>query len=189
MHVAVIGAGRVGATVGGRWEDAGHEVVYGLRNPSKKEGAVSIPQALKGVEAVLLAIPGDAVVDFVQQHGKELEATVVIDATNNFRAPAMNCWAEIAPAVPRARLYRAFNEYGWDVLANPTIGGEQADLFYCGPEGPGKDEVERLIVDAGLRPVWIGGPDAAEVIDGVLRLWFTLSRTRGRRIAFKLLAD
>jgi hypothetical protein len=35
----------------------------------------------------------------------------------------------------------------------------------------------------------VGGTDAVETIDGVLRLWFTLSRTRGRRIAFKLISD
>jgi len=44
-------------------------------------------------------------------------------------------------------------------------------------------------LDAGLRPVWVGGADQADTIDGVLRLWYTLSRARGRRIAFKLISD
>ena len=39
------------------------------------------------------------------------------------------------------------------------------------------------------RPIRVGGPDQVEVVDGVLRLWFTLAQSRGRRIAFKLISD
>src|SRR5215471_851847 len=125
MRVAVIGAGNIGGTLGGKWEAAGHTVVYGLRDPSKKAGAKTTQQAIDGAEAVLLAIPGDAVVDFVREHAKELDGKVVIDATNNFRAPAMNSWPECAPIIPDAFLYRAFNSYGFDILAAPQVGGEQ----------------------------------------------------------------
>jgi 8-hydroxy-5-deazaflavin:NADPH oxidoreductase len=185
MKIAVIGAGRIGGTIGGRWEAAGHEVVYGLREPSKKNGAKPIAEALKPADAVLLAIPGNAVSQFAREHAKELDAKVVIDATNNFGGASMHSWSEMSAAIPKARLYRAFNTYGWDVFENPSIGGEVPDLFYAGPD----DEIERLIVDAGLRPVRVGGTDTVDVVDGVLRLWFTLARHRGRRIAFRLIAD
>jgi hypothetical protein len=189
MRIGVIGAGKIGGTLGGRWEAAGHEVTYGLRDPSKKKAAQTIAAALEGAEAVLLAIPGAAVVDFAREHARVLDAKIVIDATNNFGAPKMDSWSELTAIVPGARLYRAFNSYGWDVFANPTVGGEQADLFYCGQEGQGNAVVERLVSDAGLAPVWVGGPDAVGVVDGVLRLWFTLSQHRGRRIALRLISD
>ena len=189
MKIAVIGAGKIGGTIGGKWESAGHEVTYGLRDASKKPGAKPIDQALKGAEAVLLAVPGGALTRLVHDQAKELDGKVVIDATNNFGAESMNAWSEVASAIPHAHLYRAFNSLGWDVFANPVLSGEQADLFYAGPEGESKTAVEKLVSDAGLRPVWVGGTDQADTIDGVLRLWFTLSRTRGRRIAFKLISD
>jgi 8-hydroxy-5-deazaflavin:NADPH oxidoreductase len=189
MRIAVIGAGRVGGTIGGKWEAAGHEVVYGLRETSKKTGAKPIAEALRSADIVLLAIPGAAVVQLAQEHAKELDGKLVIDATNNFPGPSMNSWSEISAALPKAKLYRAFNSYGFDVFAEPTLGGERADLFYAGPEGESQKEVEQLITDVGLGPVWVGGPDTVEVVDGVLRLWFTLARHRGRRIAFKLIAD
>lgn len=189
MRIAVIGAGKIGGTLGGRWEAAGHEVLYGLRDLSRKEGGRSIADALKGGEAVLLAIPGAAVVDLAREHAKALDGKVVIDATNNFRAPSMHSWSELSSLLPRASLYRAFNSYGWDVFANPSLGGEQPDLFYAGPDGPGQEATEKLIADAGLRPIRVGGTDAADVVDGVLRLWFTLAQSRGRRIAFKLISD
>jgi predicted dinucleotide-binding enzyme len=189
MKIAVIGAGRIGGTIGGKWESAGHEVTYGLREPSKKPGARAIDQALEGAQVVLLAVPGGALTQFVRDHARDLNGKIIIDATNNFGGESMNAWSEVATVVPKAHLYRAFNSLGWDVLANPILGGEQADLFYAGPEGETRAAVEELISDAGLRPVWVGGTDAVDTIDGVLRLWFTLSRTRGRRIAFKLISD
>ena len=189
MKITIIGAGKIGGTIGGKWEAAGHEVVYGLRDPAKKEGAKPIDQALIGSEVVLLALPASALVEFVHQHAKDLDGKLLIDATNNFGAPSFNSWPEIGAAVPSARLYRAFNSLGWELFANPVLGGVQADLFYAGPEGPDKEAVETLISDVGMRPIWVGGADAAGVVDGVLRLWATLSRTRGRRIAFKLISD
>lgn len=189
MKIAVIGAGKIGGTIGGKWEAAGHEVIYGLREPGKKKGARSIAQALKPADVVLLAIPGAAVAHFAEEHGKDLDGKVVIDATNAFGGPAAHSWPQISSAAPEAQLYRAFNTYGWDVFANPSIGGEQPDLFYAGPEGAGEKKVEQLISDLGLRPVRVGGTDAVDVVDGVLRLWFTLAQSRGRRIAFRLLSD
>ena len=186
MRIAVIGAGRLGGTIGRSWKKAGHEVVYGLRDPDKHEGARSFSECLKPAEIVLLAIPGNAVVGFAREHARDLDGKVVIDATNNFGNPGgMNAWPELSEALPRARLYRAFNEYGWEVFANPTLGGEKPDLFYAGPG----DEIEGLISDAGLNPVRVGGTEAVAVVDGVLRLWYTLSQSRGRRIAFRLLSD
>ena len=189
MKVAVVGAGRIGGTLGGRWEAAGHEVMYGLRDPSSKPGAKSIAAALGSADIVLLAIPGNATVQFSRDHAKQLDGKVVIDATNNFGGASMNSWSEISALLPKSKLYRAFNSYGFDVFMEPSVGGERPDLFYAGPEGESQKSVEQLVSDVGLVPVWVGGPEAVDVVDGVLRLWFTLSRHRGRRIAFRLIAD
>ena len=189
MKIAVIGAGNIGGTVGAAWEKAGHEVTYGLRDPSKKKGAKPIDAAIADAEVVLLAVPGAALVDFVLEHKQGLDGKVLIDATNNFRAPSANSWPEVSKIVPDAHLYRAFNSLGADVFAKPVFGGEKADLFYAGPEGAANEKVERLIEDAGLRPIRVGGTEQVDVVDGVLRLWFTLAQSRGRRIAFKLISD
>ena len=189
MRVAVIGAGNIGGTIGGMWEKAGHEVAYGLRDPSKKKGAKSMADSLSGAEAVLLAVPGGEVVNFVRDRAKDLDGKMVIDATNDFQAASFNSWDELSTLVPKAHLYRAFNSLGWDVIANPVMGGTQVDLFYAGPDGTTKSAVEQLISDVGLRPIWVGGADQVGTVDGVLRLWYTLAGLRGRRIAFKLISD
>ena len=189
MKITVIGAGRIGGTIGTKWEAAGHAVVYGLRDPSKKAGAKAIAESLKGAEVVLLAVPAGALSEFVEEHARQLDGKTVIDATNNFGGETFHQWPALKAAIPKAHLYRAFNSLGWDVFAEPVIGGIQADLFYAGPEGASKHAVERLIEDVGLRPIWVGDSDHAETVDGVLRLWYTLSRTHGRHIAFKLITD
>ncbi len=113
----------------------------------------------------------------------------IIDATNNFGAPFMNNQATFAVQTPHAKAYRAFNSYGWDILENPTYRSVAADLFYCGPDGEERIKVEKLISDMGLNPVFLGGPDAVDIVDNVLKMRFTLatSRKMGRNIAFKLL--
>jgi hypothetical protein len=92
--------------------------------------------------------------------------------------------------VPTAQYFRAFNMYGWENFADPLYGGTPGDMFFCGPESPGKTQVEELITAVGLRPVYIGGPDQAGVLDGVLRLWAALAmgQKHGRHLAFKMLS-
>lgn len=71
----------------------------------------------------------------------------------------------------------------------PRFDGTPADLFYSGPPSH-QQSVEALIEAVGLRPVWVGdGPDAADVLDGLTRLWFTLAlqQGRGRHLAFRML--
>jgi predicted dinucleotide-binding enzyme len=103
----------------------------------------------------------------------------------------MNAADLVAEAAPTAAYFRAFNTLGWEVLDSPVVGGTRADMFFCGPDGPPRVAVEQLIGDVGLRPVWIGGPEAADVVDGMLRLWLTIVMKQGhsRRLAFKLLDE
>jgi len=75
-----------------------------------------------------------------------------------------------------------------------VIDGVPADLPFCGPGGSAASAgdlgtVEKLISDVGLSPLWIGGLDAADTLDGVLRLWYALAvdRNLGRRLAFRAL--
>lgn len=121
--------------------------------------------------------------------GGALNGKLVFDATNNIGAPSINSIATIAGAAPQASVYRAFNIYGFENFAEPVFDGVQADLFYAGPDGGSRQRAESLIAEVGLNPVWLGGPEKAELIDQLLRIWFTLAfeQKRGRRMALKLL--
>ena len=119
--------------------------------------------------------------------GDVLDGRLVIDATNDpARAGRFHHLESYEARVPEARVYRAFNTLGWENFAEPAFGDERADLFYSGPDAEDRGVVERLVTDAGLRPIYVGsGHAAADVLDGVTRLYFALSRQYGRHLAFR----
>lgn len=200
MKVAVIGAGNIGGTIGRAWAASGHQVRFGVQSPSKYDdlaGAgvtvTTVSEAIEGADAVLFAVPGGAVSEIVAHVARALDGTIVLDATNNVGGDGeLNAHAAVAAAAPNASYYRAFNTLGWENFATPTYsGGERADLFYAGPDGPTRDTVDRLISDVGLHPVWVGGPEHVGTVDGVTRLWFALvmGRRMPRHTAFRVLTD
>lgn len=182
MKIAVIGTGKVGRTLGESLTVAGHDVGYGSRSP---EG--SVREALDGAEAVIVAIPGEAVAGFARDHADALAGKVVVDATNTFDGGPMHSAADFAALAPTARYARAFNALGWENFAEPVFGGVVADLFYSADEADSKT-VERLIADVGLNPVFLG-PGQYGLLDQLFMLWFTLVNTqgRGRHLALKVL--
>ncbi len=198
MRVAVIGSGNIGGTLGRAWDRAGHDVVFGVRDPAdpkvvallhdaRHATAAPLADAVQAAAAVLFAVPGAALAGVVEGLGASLASAVLIDASNNMAGGPMDGTATIQAAAPNAQVFRAFNSLGWENFAEPTFGGVPADLFYCGPDGDGDAVVTQLITDVGLRPVRVGGLDQVKVVDSVTPLWFALSRQRGRHLAFKLL--
>jgi len=185
--IAVIGAGNIGRTLGGKWAAAGHDVVYGVRSPGAT-GTAAVADAVADAEVVVLAVPGAAAKEVITSLGEALVGKVVIDATNDIQGGAgkLHALNELAEG---AHPVRAFNTLGWENFANPVFDGVTADLFYAAEEGAAKEVADRLITEVGLRPVWLGGVDAFDLVDSLTRLWFTLAfqRKLGRRLAFKML--
>jgi 8-hydroxy-5-deazaflavin:NADPH oxidoreductase len=188
MQIAVIGTGKIGTTLGEKWRQAGHDVVYGSRRPTTDgpDGApvVTVTAAIAGAEVVLFAIPGAAVAEVVSEHGAALDGKVVVDATNHMGAPVFNSRDVIVAAAPRARYVRAFNTLGWENFAEPLA---DADLFFAAdPEA--RPSAELLITAVGLRPVYLGGAEAAATVDSVLPLWFALVKQHGgnRKVALRV---
>ncbi|MFM8321869.1 MAG: NADPH-dependent F420 reductase [Chloroflexota bacterium] len=197
MKIAVIGAGNIGGTLGRAWA-ARHRVNFGVRSPQDSKydplravaEVMAAEQALEGAQAVLLALPGPAVAEFAAGCGAALEGRVVIDAANNVRSAEMNSLGALRAAAPGAHLARAFNSTGWENFAQPVLGGQPVDLFYCA-QPAAKPVLEQLIGELGLRPIYTGDLDTAPLLDNLTRLWFALAHVqgRGRRIAFKLQQD
>jgi len=201
MKIAIIGSGNIGGTLGAKWAAAGHAVVFGVRDAGSAKARAAlgaagerarvdkIAGAIADAEVVVLAVPGAAVAETVAAHGAALDGKLVIDTTNQFGAPVMNGIAAIAGAAPQAAIYRAFNSVGWENMAEPIVGGVQADLLYCGPDGAGRAAVEQLIAAVGLRPVRVGDLQQVALVDNLGALWSALvfGQGLGRRLAFKVL--
>ena len=135
-------------------------------------------------DVVILALPGAAVAELTGAHSDALAGKLVIDATNQMGAEVANARASLPPTV---RYARAFNTLGGENMADPVVGGEQADMFFSAPTGD-RDAVEAVISGVGLRPVYVGEDEEA-IIDALFQLWIALAlrQGRGRRLALRLL--
>lgn len=191
MRVAVIGTGFIGGTLGRALANAGHEVVFGSRSPADDQVAAGssasvagIPQAIDGADAVIVAIPAGAVAELVASVGGALDGRLVIDVTNRMGEATSNSRAALPGSV---RYARAFNTLGGENLADPDFGGVKADMFFSAEEGD-RGAVETLIEGVGLRPIYLG-PDQEAQVDSLFKLWIELAITqgRGRRLALHLL--
>lgn len=189
MNIAVIGRGNIGRTLARKWRAAGHDVVFGVREPGGDEGTASIAAAVDGAEVVLLAVPGAAAKELVAGLGEALASKIVVDATND--VSGLGKLHALDGLAAGAHPVRAFNTLGWENFAEPIVAGTRADLLYAAEDGHPRALAEQLIRDIGLEPIWLGGVEAFDVVDGVTRLWFTLvfQRGYGRRLAFKVLHE
>jgi predicted dinucleotide-binding enzyme len=182
--IAVIGRGNVGGTLGRAWSGAGHDVTFGGRDDATA--------AAVDAEVVVFAVPGSAMGAVLTSVAPALGGKVAIDATNDMQGSPPSSVHRITAAAPDALVFRAFNSVGWENMADPVLGGVQADLLYCGADDTRATEVvEGLIADVGFRPVRVGGLDELPAVDALLHLWFALAIRggRGRRLAFKVLTD
>jgi predicted dinucleotide-binding enzyme len=201
MNITVLGCGNIGSSIGGQWVRAGHNVTFGVRNTFDPEvqarvrslgpaaSVASTGEAVARGEVVLFAIPGGAMDETIAAQAQALDGKIIIDAANKIGQKPGHSLPTFAERTPAARVYRAFNTLGWENFADPHYGDQQADLFFCGPAGEARSVVQGLIADVGLRPVYVGGADQADVVDGLLRLWMALVRGQGlgRGVAFKML--
>lgn len=188
MDIGIIGGGNVGSTLGRAWSRAGHVVRIGSRAPSPRDAGGTYAEVARWAEVVVFAVPGAATGEIAASLGAALDGKVVIDASNRVGAPRLNSVAEIVAAAPGAHVYRAFSTVGWEVMAEPVLEGERADLFYCGPDAR-RQEMTSLIGDVGFRAVWMGDEDELETVDGLARAWFALALRRGlgRHLALRLI--
>jgi predicted dinucleotide-binding enzyme len=205
MKITIIGTGNIGAALGQGWVREGHEVIYGTRDTAAakvrallesltalggRAEVMPVAEAISAGQAVVFAIPGGAMDETITANSAQLDGKIVIDAGNNVGQAELNSLAAFAGHTPAVKYFRAFSNLGWENFTEPVIHGEQVDLFYCGDPGDAQSQVEGLITDLGLRPIYVGGREAVGAVDGLTRLWFALVFQRGysRHTAFKLLA-
>ena len=202
LRIAVLGAGNIGGTLGRKWVSAGYQVTFGVSDPKGKNAQAlrrelgdkvaigSVASALSNnPDVVVMAIPGATMDATIAQYANQLDGCTIIDTANKMGGGSMNSFATFQQHTPHARMYRAFNTLGWENFANPEFEGGPADLFFCGPDGDSRAEVEQLITTIGLRPTYLGGVEQVGLVDAIGTLWFALAigQHKGRHLAFKVL--
>ena len=172
MKIAVLGAGRVGSTLGRLWYAAGHDVTFAARHATRPRAlaaelgqrahAASVADAVAAADVVLVAVPGPAVTDVLQAAGP-LDGRVMIDAANSFGQQQVTL-RSLAGAFPQARWARAFNSLSVSIMADDNHREPPWVLFLSGDE-QAKPAVAQLIRDAGFDPFDLGGIDDSRLQD------------------------
>ena len=202
MKIAILGAGNIGRTLGVKWIRAGHAVLFGVRDVRSSKTvsaleqaqgakALDVTTAIRESEVILFSLPWKMVPEIAQANEEGLNGKVLIDATNNFAGPVINNLEALQASAPEARIYRAFNSLGWEVFANPVIGGQTADMFYAGPDGETRSQIQKLIEEIGVNPIWVGDNDKIQLVDNIGALWVNMVFQRGwkRRSALKSIIE
>jgi hypothetical protein len=207
MNIAVIGTGRVGATLGAGWAKRGHTVVFASREPEGEKAqaavaaagpgasAASVVDAVRSAGVVVLAVPWSALQSSLAAAG-DLQGKVLVDATNAIGpglipgfAPPASAAEQVAAWAPGARVVKAFNTTGFDNMADPVYEGQATTMFICGDDPAAKATVAGLAEALGFEAADAGPLAAAFHLENLALLWIHLARqpAYGRDIAFRLL--
>lgn len=207
MKIAVIGAGSVGGTLGRRWAELGHTVCFGVRDVANAEvkaliGRIrgdarlaSVGDAVKDAEVVVLATPYQANSAAIAEAG-DLSGKILIDVTNPVGADLTLAVGfntsdaeQVARLAPRARVYKAMNQVGFEVMANPVFAAGKPVMFVAGDEAAGKKLVLDLVSALGFDAIDAGELTVARLLEPFAMLWIHLMARRnlGRDFAFSLL--
>ncbi len=208
MRIAIVGTGNVGGTLGTRWAKAGHQVVFGAREPGSESvrkltaeaggtaSAATVSEAVGRSEVVLLAVPWPAAREVAEGFG-DLGGRVLIDATNPLKpdlsglvlGTTTSAAEQVAQWARGARVVKAFNTVGFNIMAQPAFGSDRPVLFYCGDDAPAKAVVKQLAEGIGFDPQDAGPLRQARVLEPFAMLWISLAYGQGfgRDFAFKVL--
>ena len=179
MHVAIIGSGKIGATLARRFTETGHEVTL-----ANSRGAASLeplvaelgPHAHAAADMASAAAAGDVVVLampfflYDQLPTEAFAGKVVIDATNYFpgrdgRVPELDedratSSELIAEQLAGARVVKAFNTMVWTQLGadgRPAGDRDRLLLFVSGDDAAAKAVVIELADAIGFDTIDHGG--------------------------------
>jgi len=189
MRVAVIGAGNVGKALGEALAARGHDVVYGVRDPTRSQvkPAKAVTDAIQDSDAVILATPYEATGPLLQENATALAGKVAIDATNPLKPDlsGLSLTGDVSGAellqreAPSALLFKAFNTTGYGNMQNPDYPQGRAVMFVAGPDGEGKQTVMQLVTDVGFDAVDAGDLTQARLLEPLAMLWIKLAFAKG----------
>lgn len=193
MKLAILGAGNVGGTLGKGWIRAGHAVSYGVPDPSDAKYAAlrgdgarldTVAGAAGGAEAVVLAVPFDAVDAAISAAG-DISGRLLLDVTNPLRmGPAglelamgfdRSGAEHVASLALGAAVFKTMNQVGFEVMADPTCYGMKPVMFVAGDHAERKPTVMGLVADLGFEAVDAGGLIAARLLEPFAMLWIHMA--------------
>lgn len=196
MKIGILGPGNVGTTLGSRWQSTGHEVQYGASDSKGRVNVFSVIETVSWADVVVIATPW-AAVPSVLANSKLYANKIVIDCTNPIAADfsgldfagASSAGERVAELIPEAKVVKAFNTCGFNVMANPNFSGEPASMLMASDHKDAKNVVLQLAKELNFEAVDAGPLSQSKHLEHLAWLWISMALKfgHGREIAFRFL--
>jgi len=208
MKISILGAGNVGGTLGRAWAGKDHDVFFGVPDPrdpktqhllkslGQNVRAGTVAEAAAAADIIVLATPWPATKNAIQRAGN-LTGKVVVDCTNPLKEGVSGLALgyttsgaeQVAEWAGGAKVFKALNQAGFNIMANPIFDGQRAVMFVCGDDAGQKSIVLKLVAEIGFEAIDAGGLLIARLLEPYAMLWIHLAYRQGvgREFAFGLL--
>jgi predicted dinucleotide-binding enzyme len=177
-RIGIIGAGNIGASIGGLWVKAGHPVMFSSRDPDELKDLVTklgplahagtVAQAISYGDALFIAVPYAALPQIGTDYKDALKGKIMLDACN--AVPTRDGDAITKEAdnngtgvtsqkyLAGTRLVRAFNTMGAKIFESQSNRPDpRLAIPIAGDDQEAVRVAEGLVRDAGFDPVLAGG--------------------------------
>ena len=174
-RISIIGTGSMGQAISTALTRGGHGVELLGRTEADKPVTGDI---------VVLAVPYPALAEIAATRAEQLAGKVVVDITNpvdfetfdSLTVPAdSSATAELAAALPTARVVKAFNTTFAATLASGTVGELPTTVLIAGDDAEAKSVLADVVIASGLRAVDAGALSRARELEAVGFLQITLA--------------
>jgi 8-hydroxy-5-deazaflavin:NADPH oxidoreductase len=212
VRIGVLGTGDVGRRLGSKLVALGHDVKMGSRTAGNAKAAEwtkgngprasagTFADAAKFGEVVFNCTAGSVSLEALKQAGaKNLAGKVLVDVANPLdfskgMPPTLtvcntdSLGEQIQRAFPDAKVVKALNTMGNEVMVNPGLVPGEHDTFLCGNDAAAKAKVVEILHAFGWRsPIDLGDITAARGLEMVLPVWVRLMGTlHTRSFNFKI---
>lgn len=176
MKIGIIGAGRIGGTLGELWVKAGHQVLLSSRHPENLKdladrlgplARVGTPrEAAAFGDVILISVPYGALPQVGRDFADEMRGKIVLDPANPFphrdgamaeEARRKGTGVASPEYLPGVRLVRAFNTIPFSTLRSEAHrAGERVAVPLAADDQEALKIASRLVEDAGFEPVVVG---------------------------------
>jgi predicted dinucleotide-binding enzyme len=206
--IGIVGAGRIGGTLGILLARAGYEVLFSSRHPETLKGLVqtagpkacagNVGEAIAFGDVIVLSLPLKALTEFDTETRDALKGKVVIDTSNPYperdgmiaekaRREPGGTGIVVARLLPGARIVRAFNTvYFEDLKKTVNKKGEKIGIPIASDDQEGLAVASELVEKAGLDPVIVGGLSTSKLFDVGTEVYATSASAKEIRGKLKL---
>lgn len=178
LRIGIIGAGNIGASIGGLWVKAGHPVMFSSRNPDELKDLVAklgplahagtVAEAIAYGDVLFIAVPYAALPQIGADYKDALKGKIMLDACNAVPTRDGDAITKEADTngtgitsqkyLAGTRLVRAFNTMGAQTFVSQSNRPDPKLAIPIAGDDPEAVRVaEGLVRDAGFDPVLAGG--------------------------------